>query len=232
MRLQRVLLCSTIAIALGAGAVSAQGAGRTTFGVLVGGTAAKVTDIDVTSADLFSGLSTVKNRYGYQAGVYVNRSFSKFLSLQPEVHYIQKGTVFDVGGTSSLGAVTIDLTYVEVPLLLRADLGSSPWHPFITAGPTVAMRVGCKGHVESSGSNLSVDCKNFDDNGTAADPFETTDFGGSVGAGLVGSVGGSKVLMQLRYGRGFKTVVTDDGSSGGTLAPKNSVISLVLGIGR
>lgn len=229
----RSVFGSTLAAAMLAGMVSAQTVGGTTFGVLVGGTAARVTDIDVGSADLFNGLSTIKNRFGFQAGAFVNRSFSKVWSLQPEVHYVQKGVVFDVGGSSGIGTVSIDLTYVELPVLLRADLGSAVWHPFISAGPTVALRVGCRGKVETAGSALSVDCNDFDDNGAARDPFETTDFGVSGGVGMVGAVSGRKVLMQLRYGRGFKTVVTDDGSSSGsTLAPKNSVISVVFGFGN
>ncbi len=95
------------------------------------------------------------------------------------------------------------------------------------------MRVACRGTLESSGSSLSVDCEEFDDNGTTSDPFKNTDIGASVGAGIAGSLGGSKVLMQLRYGRGFKTVVKDDESSTGTKqSPKNSVISLVFGFGK
>jgi len=51
------------------------------------------------------------------------------------------------------------------------------------------MRIGCTGNIDGGGANLSVDCKEFDDNGTSADPFQRTDIGASVGAGLTGMMG-------------------------------------------
>lgn len=233
MSIRTTLVRSAVALTMAAGALPAQAAHRTSFGVLLGGAAAKLANVDVESADLFNGLSTIKNRYGFQAGVYMNRSLGTVWSVQPEVHYVQKGTRLDVGGSSPVGSLAIDLAYVEVPLLVRADLGKAPWHPFLTAGPTLALRVGCDATLKSGISSLSVECKELDDNGTKRDPFETTDIGASIGAGFAGRLGGRRVLMQLRYGRGFTTVVKDDGSSTGTKqSPKNSVISLVLGLGN
>lgn len=232
MHIRQSLFRSLVAIPLIVGVLSAQSAPRTSFGILVGGTAAKLSDVDVGAADLFNGLSTIKYRYGFQVGAYVNRSFNSMFSLQPELHYVQKGTKLEIGGTSP-GSLTIDLSYVEVPVLLRADFGSASWRPFVTAGPTFSFRVGCKATAKTSGATLSVDCKEFDDDGTIADPFETTDFGATVGAGLVGSLGGQRALVQLRYGRGFKTVIKDVAASGGsTQAPKNAVLSLVFGFGN
>ena len=232
MRVRDSLLRTVVAIAFVSMSGSTLSAQRTSFGVLVGGVAAKVTDVDVGSADLFNGLSTVENRYGFQAGVYVNRTFGTMWSLQPELHYIQKGTVFDVSATPVSGSLSIDLAYVEVPVLLRADLGTAAWRPFITAGPTIAMRIGCKGTLESGSSTLSVDCDEFEDNGTKRDPFETTDFGVNVGAGITGKMGGRSALVQLRYGRGLTSIITDASSSTAAKSPKNSVISLVFGFGN
>ncbi len=62
MRIRYSLFRSVVALVMVASSASAQGGGRTTFGVLLGGTAAKVTDVDVGAADLFNGLSTIKNR--------------------------------------------------------------------------------------------------------------------------------------------------------------------------
>ena len=229
----RMLLARTaLTLTLSGASVSAVSAQSTSFGVLLGGVAAKVTEVDVSSADFFNGASTIKNRMGFQAGVYVNRAFNKTFSIQPELHYIQKGTVFDIGGTNAADKLTIDLTYAEVPVLLRADFGSSAWRPFVTAGPTFAMRIGCTGSIEASGSSLSVDCEEFEDNGVKKDPFEKMDIGANVGAGIAGTLGGNKVLMQLRYGRGLTSIITDDAAASAAKTPKNSVISLVFGIGR
>jgi len=211
--------------------LQAQSTSRTTFGLLIGGTAAKITDIDLGSADVFNGTSKQGFRFGLDVGAFVNRSLNDRISFQPEAHYIQKGTVLDFGGPGQAdGSLKLAFTYVEMPLLLRIDLGSrAAWRPFITAGPTFAMRIGCTGNIDGGDANLSVDCKEFDDNGTSADPFQKTDIGASVGAGLTGMMGKRPILAQLRYGRGLTTFIKDPGAGE---SPKHSVISFIVGVSR
>jgi hypothetical protein len=102
----------------------------------------------------------------------------------------------------------------------------------VTAGPTFAMRIGCKGTIEAPGASISVDCDEFEDNGTPRDPFEKIDMGANVGAGIAGAIGGTKTFVQLRYGRGLTSIITDDASTTAAKSPKNSVISLVFGFGK
>lgn len=219
-----------LATALIAPTLQAQTTSRTQVGVAIGGTASRATDVNVASGDLFNGTGTVTNRYGVHVGVYLNRALSGNFSFQPELYYVQKGTKLDFGGSGQApGTFTLAMDYVEVPLLLRMDFGAANTvHPFVTAGPSVAMRVGCKASVKSSDLSLSVDCQDFEGETGQTDPFEKLDVGASVGAGLAGTLAGRTALMQLRYGRGFTTLTKDSESN---QAPKHSVISLIVGLG-
>ena len=209
-------------------------AAQTTFGALLGGNAAKLSGVDVTSSDLFNGTSEIKNRLGFQAGLYMNKRFGSMWSLQPEVHYTQKGTTLDFGGTGqAAGELGFNFGYAEVPVLLRADFGGEGLHPFIVAGPSIAMRLSCNASLAAPGASIEVDCEEFDDNGTTRDPFKKSDIGGTVGAGLSGRLLGRAMNVQIRYSRGFANILSDDASgSSDTQKPKNSVMSVVFGLGR
>ncbi len=209
-------------------------AAQTTFGVLLGGNAARLAGVDASSVDLFNGTSEIKNRLGFQAGLYMNKRFGSMWSLQPEIHYTQKGTTLDFGGTGqAAGDLGFNFGYAEVPVLLRADFGGEGLHPFIVAGPSVAMRLSCNASLAAPGAKLEVDCEDFDDNGTTRDPFKKSDIGGTVGVGLSGRLLGRAMNAQVRYGRGFANILSDDASGASdSQKPKNSVISVVFGLGR
>ena len=206
---------------------------QTTFGVLAGGNAATLAGVDVSGSDIFSNSTSIKRNMGFQAGLYLNKRLTSVWSLQPELHYVQKGAQLEAGTGAGLGSLVFKLGYGEIPLLLRADFGSGSWRPFVTVGPTFAMRTSCKAEAETEEIKLSVDCNEFEgEGGTAEDPFTKTDVGGSAGVGLAGSMLGRSAFVQIRYGRGFTNVVTDAANAGSDEKPKNSVISLILGIGR
>lgn len=206
---------------------------QTTFGILIGGNAATLSGVDLASDDLFNGTSTIKNRLGFQGGFYLNKRLNNRWSLQPEIHYVQKGATLDFGGTGQAdGNLAFDFGYAEIPVLLRLDLGNGALHPFITAGPSVAMRVACDASLEATNAKLTVDCDEFDDNGTRNDPFKTSDVGGSVGVGLVGRMLGRTAQLQLRYGRSFTSILADESTANDSQKPKNAVLAVVFGIGR
>ena len=220
-----VLVASMVAFAAFAAPAASQSTSRTTFGILLGGNAAKITDLDLSGGvDEISG--DAKNKYGFQIGAFLNRKFNDRLSFQPELQYIQKGTGIDISGAGEVGDFTLKLSYVELPVLLRADFGKPEgWRPFITLGPTFAFRTSCGAEISAGGASVEVDCDEFDE---GEDTFESTDIGMSAGLGLAGATAKHPVFLQLRYGLGFTSIAKDAGDR----SPKNSVISLVIGIGR
>lgn len=78
---------ATIATASLATSATAQG---TRFGTLAGPALTSITDLD-KSADVGMDVLTSKSRIGLQGGLFATIPVKGALSLQPEVHYSQKG---------------------------------------------------------------------------------------------------------------------------------------------
>jgi hypothetical protein len=225
--LVRAVCATAMVIACTPGVMASQPTRRTTYGILVGGTSSQLTDLNASSPELFGGTGHVANRYGVRAGVFINKPLGFGLSLQPEVHFIQKGTRIEATPVSS-GSLDYALAYIEIPVLLRADLAAtSPFHPFVTAGPSFAFRVHCLGTFATSTQSQQYNCRQLNDDPTR-DLFVSSDVGVSAGVGVEHLVAGRAVMLQLRYGRGLTTILSNpmDG-----LLPKTSTVSLVAGIG-
>ncbi len=223
---------------LAVGAAGAQAPARPQFGALIGASLSSITDTDLAGLDdVGSGSIKSKRRVGFQIGAYLTHPLSGALSVQPELHYIQKGVKLDFDTNDPdfplSGALTIKLAYLEVPLLLRYDMGQGTGkgtgiRPFIVAGPSFAYRMSCQLGIESSEFDADQDCDADDgDETTANDQLKKFDAGGIVGAGLQGTVGGRTLSAQLRYSRGFVTIAKEAGDA----SPKNTGISVIFGIG-
>jgi len=235
MRMTIVSRAAATALLISASLSTRPLSAQTTFGLLFGGNSARFAGLDLSSGDVFNGTSSIKSRLGVQAGVYVNKRLSPTWSLQPEVHYTQKGTTLAFGGSQQVdGELGFKFAYAEVPLLLRADFGTGTWRPFVTVGPTLALRLSCNAEATAEDFSVQVDCDEFEDESeTSQDPFTTSDIGGSVGIGFAGRMTGRAATIQVRYGRSLVGLLTDAASNASdTQKPKHSVISVVFGLGR
>lgn len=202
------------------------------FGVLAGMSLAELTD-DFVAADL-----TSQRRLGVQAAIYLIVPVGNRVALQPELHYVQKGTSYTIlnlndGGDVPAGAeFKLTLGYLEVPLLLRLDLAgaSSRLQPFLVGGPSAAYRATCTLGFSSAGfsaSNKCDDTMNTPD--TDEDPIKKLDYGAVVGGGFALRMLGAPTSIQVRYSRGLTTLAREADVDTGK--PKNSVISLLVGVG-
>ena len=238
IRLSRLGLAASAAAALSFAPIAAEAQAR--FGVLVGTSVTTIDNVVPLGVDEVADAFKQKSRAGLQLGAYLQLPLAGSVSLQPELHYIQKGTKFELSdveiGTSEIG---FKLAYVEVPVLLRFDLGSGNVRPFIVAGPSAALRASCKVSFSFGGFGGDTDCddaESIDDGeevpGEPAepidDPFKKLDFGGIVGAGIQGSFGGRAVSAQLRYSRGFTNIAKETIPG---VTPRNSGFSVVFGLG-
>ena len=232
-------VCTAAALALASGVLQAQAPVTAKFGALVGASLSTISDADLAGSTGVEG-STVKakRRVGLQVGAYFTKPLSQNVSLQPELHFIQKGTRVEATITDSeelefLGAETVEaafrLTYLEVPLLLRVDMGSSNLRPFLIAGPSVAYRVACRAEVALAGLSFSTDCDEDDDDPeTPDDPFKKYDVGGIVGLGVGSSAGGRALSAQVRYSRSLVSIASESITG---YSPKHTGISVLFGIG-
>jgi len=141
------------------------------------------------------------SRTGLMAGAYFNFKVPATpIAIQPEILYSQKGYEVD--------NATLELDYIEVPVLAKFMFAPGPIQPHVYLGPYVGFEV----NSEVTGNNVSV----------AVDDANT-DFGGIVGAGVDLNAGVTKLNIGARYG--FGLVDAFDGGQG-----KNSVFSIVAGI--
>lgn len=170
----------------------------------------------VTSGTLarhINGVDTTTGAHiGLVLGVTLAAELTPHFHFGPELLFVQKG--------GSLGGITDKVSYLEVPLLWRwniATADSPKLQPFLTAGPTVSLKVGCS--VVASGQ--STPCSTVDKNGL----FATSDV--SLLAG--GGVARGKWRAGLRYEVG---VLNAEASSTGTDHTRMRTIYFTIGYSR
>jgi hypothetical protein len=231
-----VSACAIAALSMAPALLPAQAPARPRFGALIGASLTTISDADLAGETGFEGGTVeAKRRVGFQVGAYLTHPLSSNVSLQPELHYIQKGTkvqatVTDVEGAGAVeGEVGLRFAYLEVPLLLRVDMGGQSLRPFFVAGPSVAYRVSCSLDVAAEGLSFGVDCDQGDnDPATSDDPFKKYDVGGIVGVGVAGTKGGRALSAQVRYSRSLISIARE---SIDDVSPKHTGISILFGIG-
>ena len=190
-----ILALSTAGAAAAQSTVDAPAARGTSFGVLAG--------VNLASFGGEDGDDLDDGRTGFLVGGFAVVRLSPVLAFQPEVLYAQKGaggSISDGGGVESL---EFQLSYLEAPLLLRVDVpGGGAVRPFLLAGPSIAINVGCEVEATFEGMTASVDCDEAD----AAEP-ETFDVGGLIGGGLEFPLGTRSLGLGVRYTFGFTDVL-------------------------
>lgn len=197
----------TIAIALFVGAVSLTGLQAQNFGIKGGLNLSNLYTDEVDDQNVLAG---------FNVGVFTEIPLTESISIQPEIGYTTKGAELVYNNALLSGTAKFRLNYVEVPVLLKANLTDNFNLQF---GPYAAFLVDSKVTNESSNAtfnfeqNISKDDLNKFDMGLAAGiGFETDNFG-----------------MGLRYNYGLTTVGKERTVLGQTYTypdSKNSVFSL------
>jgi len=181
------------------------------------------------------GLST---KTGFVAGVSFNKSLFPLLSLQSEILYSEKGAKFDFPfddfndlngfGSASVDA-SIDLKYLEVPVLLRAGLPIPGFSPFVYAGPAFAFNLSAE---MSYDIDVTVNGMQFSESESEdiKDDIKSFDVGIVVGGGLEFGLPMLKLHAEARYTMGLGSILDIDNGNGDDFDLKNGVISLMVGV--
>jgi hypothetical protein len=185
--------------------------------------------LDDEDFDLDSGL---KNKTGLVLGVSFNTRLIPLLSLQPEILYSEKGAKikesfsFPINGQTISGSFegTFDLKYLEVPILLRAQLPVPGFSPFLYAGPSVAYNLSADFTVEASAMGFTES-----ESEDIKDQIKDFDVGFVVGGGLEFGLPLLKLHVEARYTMGLSNVV-DNNEFDTDLDLKNGVFSLMVGV--
>jgi hypothetical protein len=170
----------------------------------------------------FADLADTRIKAGFVGGPFVAFGFAPDLAVQVEALFSMKGAKISGERTDQegnpLGAFDsfVNLTYLEVPVLLRGTLlRTAAVQPMYYLGPTIGLSLG--GREESP--DVRLRSRDLSD-------LKAVDLGVAIGGGAGFEAGGRKVLAELRYTAGFSDVYDIKGN----LESINNVVSLTVGL--
>ncbi len=177
------------------------------FGIKAGGNMARPTGTDADDP-----LATLKNRVGFNGGIFLAFNFGRVVTIQWEVLYTMKGATYVALDDSYTDKLYAD--YIEVPLLLKLRIPTPIIQPFVFAGPTVGFKLQEK--LETNGEEVPL----------TENLLKNNDYGAIFGAGLNL---GRNFMVDVRYSLGMQKVIS---TVEGEVQPdfKNGVWSASIGI--
>jgi len=177
------------------------------FGIKAGGNMARPTGLDAQDP-----LATLKNKIGFNGGLFLAFNFGRVVTIQWEVLYTMKGATYVALDDSYTDKLYAD--YIEVPLLLKLRIPTPIIQPFVFAGPTVGFKLQEK--FETDGEEVPL----------TENLLKNNDYGAIFGAGLNL---GRNFMVDVRYSLGMQKVIS---TVEGEVQPdfKNGVWSASIGI--
>ena len=217
---------------------------QTTIGVR-GGINLATNDVNpfenmLTDVELDKGYIT-----GLNAAAFANFEVSEMFSIQPEVHFIQKGvkaTQTEVGPDNMDVKMTYKYNFLEVPVLGRLNFTNveETFGFNVFVGPSFGYALNGK----YIGDNVTLSTEGGIEKGDFEEDLEwdesyTTDgvqdnrwdFGATAGAGIELAAGNAKVLLDARYNLGFSDKYQYENDRPDNVdAIKNRGISVTIGL--
>ena len=149
-------------------------------------------------------------------GAYLTFDLAPTLSIRPELNYMAFGAeVSDVDLTG-----TLDIRYVQIPVLLQLSLPTPGFRPYVFAGPAVSFEASCTVEGESGGITASADCDDVDLSDRKSVMWNLIG-----GAGLGFGLGPGEASIGLRYDMGLTSL--DDSAAEADI--RSRAISVLIG---
>ena len=146
--------------------ISYNASGQVKFGIETG------LNFSQSGVDDFSGSQKTGIRTCFLSGMFFEIHFSKNISIQPGLRYIQRGSKFK----NDIVTITQRHEYFEIPLNLNIIINTGKFNPFISAGIYYSGRLSSD-QVQDYKTGESYE---YDD----SKMFNDSDFGAMAGAGL------------------------------------------------
>ncbi len=148
--------------------------------------------INVTNISI-SG-NTNDSKIGIDFGLLTEIAISEAFSIQPELHYSQKGDQTKnafVGGTNK-----VTLNYLQIPILAKYVFGGEEMGAYAIAGPSIGLGLGVKSKNGSNSNSASFKDSNL----------KGLDFGLDFGLGLFKAIDAGKLFLDIRYLLGLSNI--------------------------
>lgn len=138
-----------------------------------------------------------RSRRALTIGAFMRYRLASAFSLQPELLLVQKGF--------ERTQPTHHFTYLELPLLARADFGGRGLGGFLLGGAAVAYELACRVSYVSVTGAYRGDC---DAPNGAVRTTRTRDWdvGAVLGGGVIYPVGAGRVTLDARYTQGLRDI--------------------------
>lgn len=158
-------------------------------------------------------------RLDLHIGAYAVVPVTDHVALQPELLYVQKGSHFSRPRSQSYAVEQYRLSYLQGALLGRRDVSlPGPLSLHVVAG--LAVDIALRGTRQRNLRSRDID---FEERVSLMESghLRRWDVGGVVGVGVGYPVGStSRLALELRYNRGFRTVFTAERSAGSSSDPQ------------
>ena len=158
--------------------------------------------------------------YSFNYALVANIGLGKYLSLQPEVAYMEKGGIYELPPIPfiPLPDVYFTVQYLEVPLLVKFTIGEGLLSAFAEAGPTFGY--GLDNNLQVLNFNTPFD---WGENG-----LQRLEIGATGGLGLQVNTAYGKLFVHGRYLYGFTDLEGVSEDLGGGL---ENIIGFNAGLG-
>ena len=133
-------------------------------------------------------------KFGLDIAVVADIPVTDAVSVQPELHFLQKGYKLDIGAGDD---PTRALNYIELPVLAKYNFGDAESvSGFVLVGPSIGFGIGYKtkfGDEEETGSFSDAN-------------LNTVDFSANIGGGVNIPISSGTVVIDVRYLLGFANI--------------------------
>jgi len=167
-----------------------------------------------------SSIQNADSITGFTWGVFVSVGLGP-VALAPELLFSAKG--YKYTGTVGSSALTVvnNFNYIDIPVLLKYSIiPTGPVRPYLAAGPALSILMSAKSKADLAGSTSTTDVKNA---------LSSSDYSIVLDGGLDFALGALTLSADVRYAIGLADV--SKSSNGVSVNTKNSVISILAGVG-
>ncbi len=180
---------------------------------------ANIADVSFSGIRAGSSFST-STRTGFTFGGITEIGISGLISLQGELLYIRKGANFDFTMPGETSKGTLRYNYLELPVSIKAKVGTAKLKPFIFAGPNLGFNLTAERETRSRGQTETEDIMG---------ETKSVDFAVHFGAGVeYRSDPRSSFFVDIQYSLGLTNIVDSDVATPSEVKTRN--VKILIGL--